>query len=461
MNPAAAPAVLVAVGILLFTVLIVVLAASFGYRRGLRPIALALLAVALLSLPLFTSAPGGIALNGMLATDLFTTLFAALFVAVAFTVILGLETPTPPMLASVLLATVGMTLAAGARDLLLLYLAIELSSAPLYALLAAKRTPRRLEAATKYFIVSILSSALLLLGIVLLAVPMGTTRIPALAGTIALGPLSLLGAGLFLAGLGFKLGVWPFNLWVPDVYELGPTEIAGFLAGASKKAAFAALLRASVVLIPLFADWTFALALLAALTMTIPNLIALAQEDTRRLVAYSIMTHAGYLLMGVAVATSAGYAALSLHAIAHAFLAVGAFLCVGVFAANRLHRVADLAGGARRSPYLAAALTLFLLGLAGMPILSGFWSKLYLFTESARVGLVWLVALAILNSVISLYYYFRIIRSLYGQENAGKTILVRTPTLWAVGICLIVTIVIGLWPGPFLELATVAAGMLG
>jgi NADH-quinone oxidoreductase subunit N len=451
------PAIVIALALVLLGVLASVGFGAADIKRGLRPLIIALFALAIAVFAFFPI--GGSALSGMLAVDAFTAFFAILFLLVAIITILGLESPTPTALASVCLATVGMTLAAGARDLLLLYLAIELSSAPLYALLAAKRTARRLEAATKYFIVSIISSALLLLGVVLLAVPAGTTRIASLASLS--GPLALLGAGLFLAGLSFKLGVWPFNLWVPDVYELGPTEIAGFLAGASKKAAFAGLLRASIVLIPLFANWTLAIAILAALTMTIPNLIALAQEDTRRLVAYSSITHAGYLLMGVAVASTAGYAALSLHALAHATLVVGAFLCLGVFAANRLHKVEEYAGLARRSPYLAGALTLFLLGLAGMPLLSGFWSKLYLFTESARAGLVWLVVLGILNSVIALYYYFRIIRAMYDRDAAGRTILVRTTTLWAVALCLIVTLVIGLWPGPFLHAATVAAGALG
>ena len=450
------PAVTVALALLLAGALASVLFGAAGIKRGLRPLIIALLALALPAFALFPI--GGAAFNGMVSVDAFAAFFTVLFLIVSIVTILGLESPSPAALASVCLATVGMTLAASTRDLLMLYLAIELSSAPLYALLAAKRTPRRLESAMKYFVVSIVSSALLLLGVVLLAVPAGTTAIASLA---PFGPLALLGAGLFLAGLAFKLGIWPFSLWIPDVYELGPTEIAGFLAGASKKAAFAALLRASVVLIPLFADWTLAISVLAALTMTVPNLIALAQDDARRLVAYSSITHAGYLLMGVAVASTAGYAALSFHALAHATLAAGAFLCLGVFAANKLRRIDECAGVARRSPYLAGALTLFLLGLAGMPILSGFWSKLYLFVETARAGLVWLVVVAVVNSVIALYYYFRIIRAMYDRDAAGRTILVRTPTLWAVAICLIATLVIGLWPGPFLRLATIAAQALG
>ncbi len=455
------PAVFVALALVLFAGFLSIVLGALDLRRGLRPLVIALFALALPCLALFPS--GGAAFGGMLALDGFTVVFAALFIALAIIVVLALEEPSPALLASVCLSTVGMVLASGARDILLLYLAIELSSAPLYALIAGRRTTANLEAATKYFIVSIVSSALLLLGVVLIAVPLGTTSVPGLIAAVAsgVGPLALLGAAMFLAGLAFKIGIWPFNLWIPDVYTLAPAETAAFLAGASKKAAFAALLRVALLLSPLVADWTFAISVLAALTMTIPNLIALVQENPKRLVAYSIMTHSGYLLMGVATLSVAGYAAFTFHAIAHAFLAVGALLVIGVLAANKLNTVEELSGLGRRNPFLAASLTICLLGLAGMPLLSGFWSKLYLFTAAAQGGLLWLTALAIVNSAIALYYYFRIIRSIYGRENAGRTLLVRTPVLWAIGICVGLTLLMGLWPAPFVEAARWAVAALG
>ena len=389
--------------------------------------------------------------------DLFTMYFAIITLLVGALVTISSHESTAAYNGSLLLSMIGMILASAADDVILLYLSIELVTAPTYVLVAYHKTAKRMEAAVKYFVVGIIASALMLLGLALLASVSGTTSISAMQFSDS--PLFLLGIAATIAGLGFKLGIFPFNFWIPDVYQGAPSEITGLLAGASKKAAYAAFLRIAVV-IALLHSWGSIFAILAALTMTIPNLIALLQTNARRLLSYSIMSHAGFLLMGLAAATSLGYAALLFHAFTHAFMVLGAFLVLGVFLSHNIESIDQLKGLGWRNRTLGVALTLFLLSLAGIPLLAGFASKFYLFYATIDAGYLWLALLAILNSVVALYYYFRIIRALYAYPTAGHAFNVRRGTTIAIVICVVITVLAGVYPQPFIRFATAAVGAL-
>ena len=433
-----------------------ILLATFAltlFAKRLRTLTIVGLFLALVTLPFFPT--GSLPL---IRQDQLGTFFTLIFLVVALVVALASKENTLAYYGSLLLSTIGMILAASTADLFLLYVAIELVTTPSYVLVAYARKRERMEAGVKYFIVSIVASALLLLGVLLLAVTGGTSAILGLQPDFS--GLFFLGVGAFLAGLGFKLGIFPFNLWIPDVYQGSRGEIAGLLAAASKKAAFAALLPVAAVLVAFVGSWTMLIAVLAALTMTIPNLIALVQEDARRMLAYSIMTHAGFLLMGVAAVGVAGFSGTLFHAFTHAFMALGAFLVVGIFARRGFTKIEQYRGAGYRNPLLGISLTIFLLSLAGIPLLAGFASKLYLFTVIVLEGMTWLTVLAILNSAIALYYYFRVIRALYGYRAAGKRFRIRRRVMLAMAICLFATIFVGLYPVPIIEFAVDAAGSL-
>jgi proton-translocating NADH-quinone oxidoreductase chain N len=433
---------------LAITFALIVLLDVFGWRRYLKTTTIAGIAVALLLLVLGPA--GGV--HALIKVDAFTYFFGVLFLLISTLVVLASHESTAVYNGSIILSTIGMLLAAAANDLIMLYLAIELVTAPTYVLVAYHKTPKRLEAGVKYFVVGIVASAIMLLGLAILS-SFGTTSLSLLQ--LHTEPLFLLGIIAFVAGLGFKLGAFPFNFWIPDVYTGAPSEIAGFLAGASKKAAYAALLRVAVVLAA-FAHWQTLFLILAALTMTIPNLIALLQTNARRMLAYSIMSHAGFLLMGVAAASHLGFTATLFHAFTHAFMVLGAFLVLGVFLSHHLESIDQLKGLGWKNPLLGASLTIFLLSLAGIPLLSGFASKFYLFYAALDAGLLWLVALAVINSVISLYYYFRIIRALYAYPGGGSSFKLRRGTLVTLLVCLLFTILAGIAPQKFIALASAA-----
>lgn len=437
------------IAVLALTFVAVILLDLWGLRKRIKLIAVSGFFAALLSLFVDVSIE-----IPLINADIFSVFFALIFLLVGMLVVLSTHEATAIFHGSIILSTIGMILAAAANDLILIYISIELVTSPTYVLVAYHKTAKRMEAAVKYFIIGIVASALLLFGLALLVATTGTTSISAMH--FSTNPLFLLGIAAFIAGLGFKLGIFPFNFWIPDVYQGAAPEIAGFLAGASKKAAYAAFIRVAVVLAVLH-NWALLFSVLAALTMTIANIIALMQSNVRRLLAYSIMSQAGFLLIGIAIATSIGYSATLFHAFTHAFMALGAFLVLGV-----LHKesIDDLKGMGWKSPFLAGALTIFLLSLAGIPLLSGFASKLYLFYAAADAGLVLLAVLAILNSVISLYYYFKIIRAMYAFDATPSQIHLRTGVKIAIVVCLIVTLVAGVYPGPFIDVAKAAANVL-
>ncbi len=457
---ASLPPIATAAGLLLLALFACAILDVGGSRKGLRVAALAGIALALamaLALPWIPRAAGpGIA--HLLREDAFARLFAALSLTVALCVTLAAKERPGSYTCATLLTALGMVLAAAAGDLVVLYLSLELVTLSSYALVAYGRTRERMEAAVKYFVAGVLASALMLLGFGLLIVGSGTSAIAAL--TLAPGPVGLLALGAIVAGVGFKLGVFPFNLWMPDVYQASDGPVSGLLAGGGKNAGLAGLLRVMAAVALGVPQWRIAIAALAAVTMLVPTVTALVQRDARRIVAYSVVAHGGMALMGAALLTPLAVTGSLALACALALASCGAFIALGALASHGLASLDELRGAGLRNPLLGACLTLCLLSLAGIPLLAGFSGKLFLFYAIAQDGMPWLAGLAILASAVSLWYYFSIIRALYAERGSGKCYEVGHGTMAALLACAILTIVLGVYPEPLYRLATMAAGAL-
>jgi F420H2 dehydrogenase subunit N len=426
----------------------VVVLDAFGKRRHVKAATLLGLGVAavLLAVP-WDATP-------LVRTDGISIIFSILFLCVSALVIISSKESSAVFSGGVLLSTLGMMLVAAADNALLLYISIELVTVPTYALVAFGKTARRMEAATKYFVVGIVASALLLLGLGLLVLASGTATLSAMR--LSPSPFVLLGFVSLLAGLGFKLGIFPFNFWIPDVYSGAPSQVAGLLAAGSKKAAYAALLRLAIVFAAVSA-WSMVFAILAAVTMTFATIAAILQRDIRRLLAYSILSQAGFLLIGIAARTPTGYSATVFHAITHSFMALGAFLILQL---PQQFTMESLRGFGRSNRLLGASMAIFLLSLAGIPLLSGFASKFYLLLAAADAGLLWLVLLAIINSVIALVFYFGVIRTMFAYPSVRSALHIPRGTLFAICICVAMTILLGVYPQPVLSLISSAVAKL-
>lgn len=411
--------------------------------------------------------------------DGFSLVFKALFLAVALLVALGSADRLraerrKEYYALLLLAAVGMMGVASAADLIPLFISFELSSLATYTLVAyTKREERAVEAATKFFIIGAFSSAVALYGISLLYGIAGTTEIRALGAAAQEPGLDLaLSAGmvLVLAGFGFKITVVPFHLWAPDAYEGAPTPVTALLATGSKKMGFAALLKIFLMgLMAIRLEWAPVLGALAVLTMTMGNLLALNQSSVKRMLAYSSIAQAGYILIAFPVATVYGVAGGLFHIITHSIMAAGAFFVVA--AVGGREDFPAFQGLAKRQPFLALAMSVFLLSLAGIPPLAGFQSKFVLFSGAVSAGLdgegwlIWLAVLGVLNSALSLYYYARVLKAMYFSELApafqsnphAKPFTVASPLLLAIAVALALVVIIGLYPDPLLDILLQAA----
>ncbi|HEX2035095.1 MAG TPA: NADH-quinone oxidoreductase subunit N [Chloroflexota bacterium] len=333
----------------------------------------------------------------------------------------------------VLCGTLGMIFMAEANELLTAYIALELLSFSSYVLVSyAKTNLKSNEAGMKYIILGAFSSALLLYGISLLYGTLGTTYFPDIARNVerlgVVSPAFGVGLALIMAGLGFKVAAVPFHMWTPDVYEGAPTPITAYLSVASKAGAFALVMRFLIgALLPLRDQYQVVFAVLAVLTMTVGNLVAIQQRNVKRLLAYSSIAQAGYVLVGLAAITADvevsehAVRGMMLHLAGYAFTNLAAF---GAFIAfQNLNQgrelVADLAGLARRAPFVALAMMAGLFSLAGMPFFAGFVTKFYLFAAAARAELLWLVAIGVINSTISLYYYLLVVYQMYVRPPVG------------------------------------------
>jgi NADH-quinone oxidoreductase subunit N len=361
-----------------------------------------------------------------------------------------------------LLSMLGMMLLPGVRDLLLLFVCFELMGIPLYVLASyaktdapGERARRGPEAGLKLYLVGVASTAITLFGLSLVFGMTGTTSIDAL-GTAPAAPLLVLGILMMLAGMSFKIGVVPFHMWVPDTYEGAPTPFVSFLSVAPKLAGFAAL---AAVFLDGFAVhvqlWQPVVVALSLVTMVVGNLIALAQSNIKRLLAYSGIAHIGYMLMAFATASPYGAGMLLFYVAAYVLTNVGAFLVVeAVASAGGDDSLRSFDGLARRAPYLAMAMLLFLLSLAGIPFVVGFWAKLYVFMAAWRSGLELLVIVGAVLAVLALFYYMRVARAMYMNEPGD----LPTPRPGfglelAVTLCLAGVVLLGLRPGGLVDLA--------
>ena len=372
----------------------------------------------------------------------------------------------------ILLATIGMVLVAYSTDLVMLFVAWELMSIPTYILVGfMKKNPSSNEAALKYFLFGALSSAIIVYGISISYGLTGSTNIGEVIQGYAtldpsLLPLALLSVGMFIAGFGFKMGLVPFHQWLPDTYEGSPPTITALLAAATKKAGFAATIRIVVLgMVVLNLDWTLALGIIAVMTMTVGNVAAIMQKNLSRMLAYSSIAHAGYILIGLAVApySSLGLQGALYQILNHAVMKGAAFIAVaGLVTTLAVTNIDKLKGLGRKMPITSLGLVISLFALAGIPPLAGFWSKLMLFGSALDASVVlewapWLAIAGVLNSALSLAYYGWITRRMYFEGETEKRIAEPKSVVGVMIFSIIFLVAFGVYPEPilqFVELAT-------
>ena len=365
------------------------------------------------------------------------------------------------MLASLL----GMLVLASARDLILLFVAFELMSIPLYYLAGfLKREAEAVEAALKFFLVGTVSSAVLVYGLSFVYGITGTTDIRGVARTLESGhPLLLLGMVLALSGLGFKIAAFPFHMWVPDTYEAASTPFVAWLSVAPKAAGFLVIFRLYLEgMGDRVALWVPMAAGLAAITIVAGNLMAIPQQNLKRLLAYSGIAHIGYMLVGFAAVSANGAAMMLFYLVAYLFGNMGAFLVVEAVAQSEgSESIAAYRGLAQRSPVLALAMLLFLLSLGGIPFVAGFWAKLYVFWAAAEQGLYWLVLVGAILTVVALFYYLLVAKRMYIDAPETTTPVVVAPFLTlSILLCALGVVGMGLYPKPLVMAALRAASGL-
>ena len=421
--------------------------------------------------------------SNMLATDNFAIFFKLLFLGIAFLVILASIDYVDKFVhfqgeyyALVLLATLGMMLMAASADLISIYVALELTSISLCALVCFLKDAKSTEASLKYILLAALSSAILLYGMALVFGFTGKTQLSEIAKAIQAVPMStlvnspalVLGMVLLIAGFGFKIAAVPFQMWVPDVYEGAPTPITAYLSVASKAAGFAVIIRVFFAAFGnawLSMNWGIIFAVLAAITMTIGNIAAIPQSNIKRLFGYSSIAQAGYLMVGLATlgisSTSdiAGRSSILFFLTAYAFTNLGAFIAI-ITISNKLGSdlIDDYTGMGKRAPLVALALTLCLISLIGIPPAAGFMAKFYIFTTAVKHGLLWLVVIAVINSVISAYYYLRVVKVMWLGEAASPE-KVPSSAVLRLGLLLAAlgVLLLGILPGNGIKLAEFAA----
>jgi len=361
----------------------------------------------------------------------------------------------------VLFATTGMMIMAGARDLVLLFLGIEVMSLAAYVLAGIHRRDRgSTEAALKYFVLGAFATCFLLYGIAAFYGATGSTSYDGIRAGLGAAPrvALLAGVALLVAALGFKAAIVPFQAWTPDVYQGAPTAVTAFMSVGVKAAAFVGIARLFLDgLAPLHLDWQRILWVLSVLTMTVGNVIALAQGNVKRMLAYSSIAHAGYLLAGVAVGTSRSGGAVLLYLLTYAFMTLGAFgVLVALGTGEKPNDdLEDLRGLADRRPLLAGAMTIFLLSLTGIPPLAGFVGKLYLVEAAVSAGWFWLAALLALNSAIAAYYYLGVVIAMWMRDPVGdEPAWESRPYLFAaLLVAALGTLLLGLFPSGTLDFA--------
>ncbi len=444
-----------------------------GLATGVAAAGILFAAATILRLPAHASLP-----HGMLVISPLNSLFQMICLALAFFSVLlvrgiGRLPNDGEFLALILLATIGLLLLIGSEELLMIFIGLELTGLSLYILTGFdKSDPLSAEAGLKYFLFGSVASAFTLFGISLIYGLTGTTELSAIQSRLvahALEPLLLAGVVMTLIGFLFKIAGAPFHPWAPDTYQAAPTPAAALIASASKVAAFVVLGK---ILLTAFRDvhgtaawdgvtagWSPIIAAVAALSIVIGNLVALTQKNVRRLLAYSAVAHAGYTLVGLVALGSEGFAATLFYTTIYGFTLLGAFGVVG-FVQREMGgaELADFAGLSARAPWLAGCMTVFMLSLAGLPPLAGFFGKFYLFSAALRApglgqGLLWLVALALTGSLVSLYYYLMVLKSVFLDESETTSFADRPVFLQRLAITIMAAAIVffGVLPGSLLD----------
>ena len=419
--------------------------------------------------------------NNMLAVDNFALFFKLLFLGIAALVILSSVDYVSKFArfqgeyyALILISTLGMMLMAATAELISLYIALELTSISLYVLVGFLKDSKSSEASLKYLLLGAVASAILLYGMALVFGFTGKTQLGEIAQVIqtaSTSPALILGIVLMIAGFGFKIAAIPFHMWVPDVYEGAPTPITAYLSVASKAAGFAIILRVfySAFGLPqwLSLDWGLTIAVLAAIGMTLGNVAAIPQTNIKRMLGYSSIAQAGYLMVGLATvgfspaADILGRSGVLFFLASYALTNMGAFIAI-IAISNKIDSdlIKDYSGMFKRAPFLALALTMCLISLIGMPPAAGFMAKFYIFSSAVQHNLLWLVVIAVINSVISAYYYLRVVKVMWLGEPASEE---KVPSSRALRVALALSclgvLLLGIIPGYVMRLAELAAQM--
>ncbi|MFY9680439.1 MAG: NADH-quinone oxidoreductase subunit N [Candidatus Sulfotelmatobacter sp.] len=421
----------------------------------------------------FMAQSPGLAFWNMIKVDGFSVFFHVLVIAIAALVILSSyeylavqRIRAGEYYALILFGALGMALMSSAIELVLIFIALEISSISSYVLAGFRRhEAASAEASLKYFLLGSFATAFFLYGVALMFGATGSTNIDQISSTLRAGPIPLLAfvaVAFMFVGLGFKVAAAPFHIWTPDVYEGAPAPVVGFMSTAPKAAAFAVLLRVVFVIDVQGLVWVIWLA--AALSMTLGNLGALVQDNVKRLLAYSSIAHAGYLLVAFAAAPVLGISAAMFYTAAYAATNLGAFAVVSHFAnaGERYVTLEDYEGLGRSSPLLAATLTIFLLSLIGIPMTGGFFAKFYVFSAAVKANLIWLTIIGVLNSGVGAYYYLRIIVMMYMRESRKEVPVTAIPSALgaALACCMVATIYFGVFPNRVLQFAQDSAQQL-
>ncbi|MBV9609075.1 MAG: NADH-quinone oxidoreductase subunit N [Acidobacteria bacterium] len=438
-------------------------------RKPLGYLALAGTVVAFAA-TLFQARVPGTWFFGMVRVDAFSTFFHLLIIVVAALVVLtSFEYLDVQQIRGgeyyglILFGAVGMVLMSSAVELVLIFIALEISSISTYILAGFRRRfATSAEASIKYFLLGSFATAFFLYGVALTFGATGSTSVYPIANALRNGHTSAMvyvAVALMFVGIGFKVATAPFHVWTPDVYEGAPAPVVALMSTAPKAAAFAVLLR--IFFAAAAPGWFWPIWISAALSMTLGNIGALVQHNIKRMLAYSSIAHAGYLLVAFAAAQEIGISAAIFYTAAYAFMNVGAFAVVSHFATagERYVELDDYSGLGRRSPALAAILTIFLLSLIGIPITGGFFAKFYVFSAALKSNLVWLTIIGVVNSAIAAYYYLRVIVVMYMREPRTMDSVPRIrPALGvALAISLLATIYLGVLPGRVLAFAVKSA----
>lgn len=476
------------ISLLCFALLIVLVDLFVKQKRVLPVLAVigAIVSVAFI-LMIWATPPVGL-FDRMIAIDPFGLFFKLLILAATVLVVLAshnyvlkFDKFQGEYYALLMLSAIGLMLLVCAINFITIYVALELSSISLYALVSFLKDKKSSEAGLKYLILGAVASAILLYGMAFVFGLTGNTCVTCITDYMKYMPYEsllevpalLLGLVLIISGFGFKIASVPFQMWVPDVYEGAPTTITAYLSVASKAAGFAVIARILMVAfgmpVWLHNDWSMIIAVLAAITMTVGNLVAIVQTNIKRLFGYSSIAQAGYLMVGLAamgltMGTKENVTGgLVFFLLSYTLTNLGAFIAI-IAISNKINsdEIEDYNGMIKRSPMLALALTICLVSLAGLPPTAGLIAKIYIFSGAVDMGLVWLVVIAVINSVISAYYYFKVVKAMWlGSPATEEKVGASWPEWLALTVCVVVVLVMGVVPGLFMNLTTAAVRIFG